>query len=148
MPLSGYTDFSKFKIYMHDTGLLGAMLNISSEIIVDPTKYFSEYNGAFIENFITQEFVAHEKTELFYWTAKSDAEVDLILQKQNEIFPFEIKSGTSRNIKSLRSYEEKYKPKYIIRCSPRNFYQSNNFINIPLYAGFLMSEKYPHSIVH
>ena len=137
LPLSGYADYSKFKIYLHDTGLLAAMLNLSSGIIVKPTKIYSEYNGAFIENYVTQQLVAHGYKELFYWTSKSDAEVDFTLQVQDEIFPIEVKSGTSKNLKSLRSYANKYNPKFIYRISPRNFIQSEDFINIPLYACFL-----------
>jgi len=137
LPLSGYADYSKFKVYLHDTGLLAAMLNLSSGIIVEPTKIFSEYNGAFIENYVTQQLTAHGYKELFYWTSKSDAEVDFTLQIQDEIYPVEIKSGYSRNLKSLRSYANKYHPKYIYRISPRNFIQSGDFINIPLYACFL-----------
>ena len=134
IPLSGYADYSKFKIYLHDTGLLGAMLNLSSDIIIKPNELFSEYNGAFIENFVANELVANGNKELFYWTSRSDAEVDFVLQLQNEIYPIEVKSGTSRNLKSLRSYAEKYNPKLIYRFSPRNFMQSGNFINIPLYT--------------
>ena len=136
LPLSGYADFLKFKIYLLDTGLLGAMLNLSSRIIVEPGKFFSEYNGAFIENFVAAELIASGNEELYYWTSKSDAEVDFIIQKENNIYPIEVKSGTSRNLKSLRSYDEKYKPKLIFRTSPRNFMQSENFINIPLYSVF------------
>ena len=134
IPLSGYADYSKFKIYLHDTGLLGAMLNLSSDIIIEPNELFSEYNGSFIENFVANELVANGNKELFYWTSRSDAEVDFVLQLQNEIYPIEVKSGTSRNLKSLRSYAEKYNPKLIYRISPRNFMQSENFINIPLYV--------------
>jgi len=47
---------------------------------------------------------------LFYWTSKSDAEVDFIIQQKNEIYPLEAKSGTSKNLKSLRSYADKYSP--------------------------------------
>ena len=137
LPLSGYADYSKFKIYLHDTGLLAAMLNLSSSIIVKPTKIFSEYNGAFIENYVTQQLVAHGYKKLFYWTSKSDAEVDFTLQVRDEILPVEVKSGTSKNLKSLRSYANKYNPKFIYRISPRNFIQSEDFINIPLYACFL-----------
>lgn len=136
LPLSGYADFLKFKIYLLDTGLLGAMLNLSSRIIVEPGKLFSEYNGAFIENFVAAELIASGNEELYYWTSKSDAEVDFIIQKENNIYPIEVKSGTSRNLKSLRSYDKKYKPKFIFRTSPRNFMQSENFINIPLYSVF------------
>ena len=134
LPLSGYADNSKFKIYMHDTGLLAAMLNIPPSLILEPTSLFSEYNGAFTENFVATELIASGYNNLFYWTSKSDAEVDFIIEKNNKIYPVEVKSGLSRNKKSLRSYEDKYKPELIYRLSPRNFNQSDNFINLPLYA--------------
>ncbi|MCK5135702.1 MAG: DUF4143 domain-containing protein [Bacteroidales bacterium] len=137
LPLKGYADNLKFKIYMHDTGLLAAMLNLTSDLIIDPTRIFSEYNGAFIENYVAQELISYGHKDLFYWTSRSDAEVDFILQFQNHIYPVEVKSGTSRNIKSLRSYEKKYYPEVLLRISPRNFVQSGNFINLPLYACFL-----------
>ena len=86
LPLSGYSDFSKFKIYLHDTGLLGAMLNLTSEILIKPAKIFTEYNGAYIENFVSQELTACSHKELHYWKSRSDAEVDFILQYQNRSY--------------------------------------------------------------
>ncbi len=142
LPLSGYADYSKFKIYLLDTGLLGAMLNLSSKMIIEPEAIFKEYNGAFIENYVAQELIAQEISTLFYWTSKSDAEVDFIIEKNNQILPLEVKSGTNLNLKSLQSYAAKYKPAYVFRTSPRNFVKSNNFINIPLYAiSAIMSES-------
>lgn len=138
LPLAGYVDLSKFKIYFHDTGLLAAMLNLSSDIIVKPTQFYSEYNGAFIENFVAQQLVANGNKELFFWTSKSDAEVDFISQVKNKIYPLEVKSGYNRNLKSLRIYAEKYNPDLIYRTSPRNFIQSEDFINLPLYACHLV----------
>ena len=134
MPLMGYVNYSKFKIYLLDTGLLGAMLNLSSSIILQLNALFQEYNGAFIENFVACEFVSNGNKDLVYWTSKSDAEVDFIFQYKGEIFPVEVKSGMNKNIKSLRSYSEKYKPKLLVRTSPRNFIRDKDFINIPLYA--------------
>lgn len=134
LPLSGYADYSKFKIYLLDTGLLGAMLNVPSKIIIEPNKLFTEYKGAFIENYVANELVSNSEKELFYWTSRSEAEVDFIIQKEDEIYPTEVKSGLNRNMKSLRSYADKYNPKLLYRISPRNFVQSDNFINLPLYA--------------
>ncbi len=134
IPLSGYIDFNKFKIYFNDVGLLGALLRVPPRIIIHPDKIFSEYNGAFIENYVLQELLSINFEEIFYWTSKSDAEVDFIIQYNGNIFPIEVKSGKRRDIKSLRSYEKKYNPKLLVRVSPRNFYMDNNFVNIPLYA--------------
>lgn len=139
LPLAGYADYSKFKIYLLDSGLLGAMLDLSSSIILKPNELFSEYNGAFIENYIASELVASSVGNLYYWTSRSDAEVDFVLQRNNDIYPLEVKSGLSRNTKSLRSYADKYNPTFIYRCSPRNFMKSGDFINIPLYACFLLN---------
>jgi len=140
IPLAGYADYTKFKIFLLDTGLLGAMLNLTPDIIIKPNELFTEYNGAFIENFVASELLLSENNELYYWTSKSDAEVDFILQISNEVYPLEVKSGISRNLKSIRSYADKYKPKYIFRVSPRNFSQNNEFVNVPLYAVFLLRE--------
>ena len=133
LPLSGYADAAKFKVYMLDNGLLGAMLNISSDVIVNPDKLFQEYNGAFVENYVASELVM-KGYELYYWKSKSDAEVDFIIQYKNKIYPLEVKSGNSRNIKSLRSYADKYNPELLIRTSPRNYIRDNEFINVPLYG--------------
>lgn len=142
LPLSAYADYSKFKIYLHDVGLLAAMLNVSSDIIVTPGKIFSEFNGAFIENFIAQQLLANGQKELYYWTSRSDAEVDFLIQQDDKIIPLEIKSGLNRNIKSIRSYAEKYKPEHIFRLSPRNFMQSDDFVNLPLYASFCLNNLF------
>ncbi len=143
LPLSGYADSAKFKVYHLDCGLLGAMLNISSDIIITGDQLFAEYNGAFIENFVASELVTTGVKELYYWTSKSDAEVDFILQNNNNntILPLEVKSGLNRNIKSLRSYADKYQPQKIYRTSPRNFTEDNDFINIPLYGSFLLAGR-------
>ena len=140
MPLSGYADFSKFKVYMNDVGLLAAKLNISSDQIVMPDALFREFNGAFIENFIAQELASSGEGHLYYWTSKSDAEVDFLVESNQKIIPLEVKSGTSRNTKSLQSYASKYSPDKVFRTSPRNLIQADNFINIPLYAINLLTQ--------
>lgn len=138
LPLAGYQDRSKFKLFLLDTGILCVKLNISSKIIVTGDNLFSEYNGAFIENYVASELTSLFKPPLHYWTSKSDAEVDFIINSDNHIIPLEVKSGYGKGIKSLRSYAEKYSPKKMYRTSPRNFMQDGDFCNIPLYAiGFI-----------
>ena len=134
LPISGYADIDKFKIYLFDTGLLGAMLNLSSEIILKPTELFSEYNGAFVENYTCLELLKTIENPLYYWSSEREAEVDFVFQQGNEIYPLEVKSGMSKQTKSLRSYANKFKPKFLFRTSPRNFIQSDEFINLPLYS--------------
>ena len=134
LPILGYVDFSKFKIYILDTGLLGALLNLSSEIILQPNELFVEYNGAFVENYTCLELLKLFEQDIFYWSSEREAEVDFVFQYKNDIYPLEVKSGMNRNTKSLRSYADKFQPKLLLRASPRNFIRSDEFINIPLYG--------------
>ena len=139
-PLSGYAENDKFKIYLLDPGLLGAMLNIPSRMIVEGDRLFSEYFGAFVENYVANELTRLNFVDrLYYWTSKSDAEVDFIISRSDGIFPLEVKSGQSRHAKSLRVYSQKYSPPYIYRTSTRNFTKDNDFIHLPLYAVALVS---------
>jgi hypothetical protein len=133
-PLLAYANYSKFKVYLHDVGLLGAMLNLTSDLIIDPDRLFREFNGAFTENFIAQELAFYGQEKQFYWTSRGEAEVDFVIESDKDIYPVEVKSGTNRNLKSLRSYADKYQPEKIFRLSPRNLVQSDDFINVPLYA--------------
>lgn len=134
LPLNGYADHSKFKIYLLDSGLLGAMLDLPSDTIVTSNNLFSEYNGAFVENYVAGELTAQGFDGLHYWTSQSDAEVDFILSTNDSIVPLEVKSGMSRRTKSLRVYAQKYKPSTVYRTSPRNFTKDGDLANIPLYA--------------
>jgi uncharacterized protein len=134
LPISGYADYAKFKIYLLDTGLLGALLNLSSDIILNPTALFLEYNGAFVENYTCLELLKTLEQDVFYWSSEREAEVDFVFQWENDIYPLEVKSGLNRNTKSLRSYAERYQPKLLLRASPRNFIQSEDFINVPFYG--------------
>lgn len=134
LPPVAYIDHDKFKVYLHDTGLLGAMLELHPKTILFDSDLFSEFNGAFIENYTATELIKYCTNELFYWTSKSEAEVDFILYHDNAFLPIEVKSGLNRSIKGLRVYADKFEPQRIYRTSPRNFTLDNDSVNIPLYA--------------
>lgn len=135
MPPVGYIDRSRFKIYMLDSGLLGAVLDVSSQAIILGDRLFSEYNGAFTENYVAGEFAGLlEPGNIYYWTSKSEAEVDFVLYRDGDFAAIEVKSGMSRRTKSLRVYGERYRSKRLWRISPRNFTRDGDLVNIPLYA--------------
>lgn len=140
LPLSGYKEDNIFKLYLLDTGLLGAMLNLSARTIVEGNRLYSGYNGAFTENYVAQELMAgplfeevHLK-ELYYWTNNSAAEVDFIVHFKDGLFPLEVKAGISRRKTSLMVFGEKYSPSLLSRATLRNFRQQENLCNYPLYA--------------
>ena len=66
-PLKYYADRSCFKIYTPDVGLLGAMVAVSEDLVVQSDRLFTEYRGALTENYVAQQLVAAGQTELYYW---------------------------------------------------------------------------------
>lgn len=136
LPLAAYRE-EKFKLYALDIGLLGAMIKVSQRTIALGNKLFSEYNGAFVENYAAQELVAHGQKELHYWTSKNQAEVDFVIPLHNQILPFEVKAGISKQKKSLRVFGNKYHPPILSRSTLMNFKSDNNVRNYPLYALWL-----------
>ncbi len=134
LPLSGYCEDNIFKLYLLDTGLLGAMLNLSQKTIVEENRLFSEYNGAFAENYVAQELIANDNKALYYWSSDAIAEVDFVIPYNEEIFPLEVKAGTSRNKKSLTVFGERYGSGVLSMATLRNFRQDGKVCNYPLYA--------------
>lgn len=132
VPLKGYVNFGIFKLYLVDVGLLAAMSEIPPNIILQGDKFFQEFRGSFVENFAAQE-LAHNHTELYYWTSEGKAELDFLFQHQDIIYPLEIKSGATTKKKSLLVYGEKYQPDLLIRASAMNLKKDGKILNCPLY---------------
>ena len=74
--------------------------------------------------------------EIAYW-ANDDtgiAEIDFLVQYKGQLIPMEVKSKTNLKAKSLKSYREKFKPKFAIRTSLSDYKQTDNLIDLPLYC--------------
>ncbi len=133
-PLKAYTE-NNFKVYLSDIGLLRVLSKISvNEIITEKNMI---YKGAFIENYIAENLYSKYK-ELYYWSIDNMYEVDFLINIDGDIIPIEVKASDNTTSKSLNYYINRYKPKYSIRLSTKNFGESNGIKSIPLYASFLI----------
>jgi len=135
MPLAIYRDLANFKLYMGDVGLLAMQSGISQQTVLSMGKIDNTFLGAIAENYVAQAF-ATKKYNLYYWTTEGTAELDFVLQKGEDIFAVEVKAGIRTKSKSLAMFVGKYKPKYSIRISAKNFGFENNIKSVPLYAVF------------
>ena len=135
MPLAIYRDLASFKLYMSDVGLLTMQSGISQQTILSMGKVDNTFLGAMAENYVAQALVT-KKYGLYYWTTEGTAELDFVLQKGDDIFAIEVKAGIRTKSKSLALFVQKYKPKYSIRISGKNFGFENNIKSVPLYAVF------------
>lgn len=134
VPLKSYSNHEVFKTYLHDVGLLGAMSQLNSKILLEGNDLFVEYKGAITENYIAQVLTTFLDHQLFYWTSEGKAEVDFIIDVNGTPVPIEVKSGTSTKKKSLNVYRKEYSPEISVRTSLRNIAYDGKLLNVPLYA--------------
>lgn len=137
LPLNAYTE-KAFKIYLLDVGLLGAMTRLKQETIAFQNELFTHFKGALIENYAMQEL--RPSLDLYYWASHGKAEVDLVINVDDKIIPVEIKAGLNRKAKSLKSYDDKYNPPRLVRCSLGNFGTNGKLMDIPLFAIHRLTE--------
>ena len=138
LPLTAYTDFNSFKVYMTDTGLLCSKFGIPANIILSEVKSFNEFKGALTENYVCFALNASGH-EAYYWESKGQAEVDFVIQdKMGRIIPIEVKAADNVRAKSLNQFIKKYDIDFAIRVSAKNFGFENGIKSVPLYATFLI----------
>ena len=134
-PLSHYADKACFKIYALDVGLLGAMSRSPVELLSLSKQIFSEYDGAFVENYAAQQLIAHFGGPLYYWRSKGGkAELDFMCEFSGRIYPLEVKAGINPRSKSLRSYDMQFSPPVLARATLLNVKKDGKILNLPLYA--------------
>ncbi|MFN4145881.1 MAG: ATP-binding protein [Runella sp.] len=133
LPLKSYTDFDSFKLYCVDVGLLNAMAQLDAKILLEKNSILTEFKGALTEQFVAQQL--HIQHDVYYWSApNATAEVDFLLQRQNEIVPIEVKAEENLKAKSLKVFVDKYKPNRAVRCSMSPYRVQDWLVNLPLYA--------------
>ena len=134
MPLIAYQDLSAFKLFFNDVGLLAAKANLDLKTVVLGNNLFTEFKGAFTEQFVMQQLKTLKLDYIGYWTnERSTAEVDFVVQHQGEIIPIEVKSSENTKAKSFKLFCEKFQPQTAIRTSLSNYHQESWMTNVPLY---------------
>jgi len=142
IPLKAYQDFNAFKLYFLDIGLLGALSDLDAKSIIKGNTIFVEFKGALTEQFILQQLIAENNILPFYWSVdKGTAEIDFIIQRDDTIFPIEVKATENLQAKSLKSYYQKYNPVMAIRSSLSDYRVESWLINVPLYALSMFLKK-------
>lgn len=135
VPLKAYIDFTAFKLFMLDVGLLGAMSELDAESILEGNDIFKEFKGALTEQYVLQQLVADTHyTPYYFGTDSNTFEMDFTVQKGRNIVPIEVKAETNQQAKSLKVYCQKYQPEYAVRISMNNYREEEWLTNLPLYA--------------
>lgn len=138
VPLKFYADMDAFKLYLLDVGLLGALTQTPASQIIIGNNVFSEYKGAFTENFVLQQLKSFDSLPIYYYSKdNSTQEVDFVVQANSRILPIEVKAEDNVKSKSLHAFICKDFASYHlkgVRFSMLSFQSQEWMENIPLYA--------------
>ncbi len=135
VPLSAYKDFSAYKLFVLDIGLLGALSDLDAGSILDGNDIFVEFKGALSEQYVLQQLISDtDYTPFYYGTSSSSFEQDFIIQKGKNAVPIEVKAGTNVRSQSLSAFVDRYHPETAVRFSLLPYKEQGAIINIPLYA--------------
>lgn len=135
MPLSAYEDFSAFKLFMLDTGLMCAMSNLPAQALLDGNALFSDYKGALTEQYVLQQLEVIKELSIYYWSSdNSRGEIDFLLQYGTDIIPVEVKAEENLQSKSLRAFVERNPRLHGVRLSMSDYREQDWLTNYPLYS--------------
>lgn len=135
MPLSAYEDFSAFKLFMLDTGLMCAVSNLPAQTLLDGNTLFSDYKGALTEQYVLQQLEAIKELSIYYWSSdNSRGEIDFLLQYGADIIPVEVKAEENLQSKSLRAFVERNPGLHGVRFSMSDHREQDWLTNYPLYS--------------
>ena len=137
-PLENYLNSDAFKIYMSDSGLLCAKLNVLANDILYMNDDLNDFKGGMVENYVNNQLI-YNNIKTYYWQSSRGAEVDFVIQLDGNIIPIEVKSANNTRAKSLKIYMDKYQPEYAIKLSTKNFGYDGKVKTVPLYASFCIT---------
>ena len=132
IPLKAYADFSSFKIYMTDIGLLSAASDLDSQTLLEGNRIFVEFKGALTEQYVYQQIISDTDYIPYYFSANSHTEIDFVVQKKMSPVPLEVKSAENLRAKSLKAFYEKYKPDEAVRASMALYKKEDWLTKLPL----------------
>lgn len=132
MPLSAYMETNVFKVYACDCGLLRRLAHIPATVIIDPIANYTEFKGAMAENVVLQSLLPLLDSQVpCYWTSKAKAEVEFVIQWNEDIIPVEVKAEGNISGNSLSEYNKKYGPRVRIRFSSLNLQYNQGLLSCP-----------------
>lgn len=136
LPIAAYDDVSAFKIYLADVGLLRRLAQLAPTAFAEGNRLFTEFKGALTENYVLQALLTQFEVMPRYWSQTNPPyEVDFLIQRENDIFPVEVKSEANINSRSLKKFKELFpnQTKLRIRFSLNNLKLDDDMLNIPLF---------------
>ena len=130
-PLKAFEDFSSFKLFFFDVGLLKYAAGVSNKDIILDTGF--QFKGALTENYVLQQLIPQFDVKPHYYSPSQNYEIDFLLQNESDIIPVECKAGKNTISASFKRYRNEQNPNFSIRFSELPYKKQEDIINVPLY---------------
>ncbi len=130
--LKFYEDIDAFKLFVLDLGLLGALSEVDAKDVLVNNNAFTEYKGAFTEQYVLQELESLNRSVYYHSKERSELELDFVIQKYY-VYPIEVKAEENLRAKSLKTVYEENNNLKPVRFSMANYREQDWMVNVPLY---------------
>jgi hypothetical protein len=124
LPLGAEADERFSKVILLDCGLCGTSLGLSLHQLRSVSEISMINSGGMAEQLVGQLLrtlpPAYIPPSLYYWQREkkgAEAEIDYIIQHENQVIPIEVKAGTSGTLKSLHQFIKEKKKTIAIRVN-------------------------------
>jgi hypothetical protein len=141
LPLGSEINLKKQKYLLLDTGILQQLSGLELTELIIGNDISMINKGAIAEQFAGLELLksssCYMQKNLYYWSREkpqSNAEIDYLIQRNENIIPIEIKSGSTGKMQSMFVFLNEKKLDYGIRVSLENFSLYDKIRVYPLYA--------------
>lgn len=142
IPLKYYEDFSAFKLFTVDHGLMGAQVDAPISEILLKQNVFEEYRGTFTEQYVLEQLLCSFRGDVFFYNDEtSKLELDFLIQNGNVLVPIEVKAEENLQAKSLKQFYKENPDSRPVRTSMSDYRKQDWLTNIPLYAACRIADQ-------
>lgn len=121
-----------FRLFLGDIGMFSYQSGINAASFISKDRE-NTLSGIFYENFVAGELVA-KGNKLFYWRGKSTAELEFIVESDNNLFPIDVKKGRG-TLNSLAKFKNHNSFECAIKVSSNNYGydKEQKLVTMPFY---------------
>lgn len=134
MPLKFYEDRDAFKLFLLDCGLLACMTDASADQMLIGDNAFTEFKGAFTEQYVLQQLLALGLKPYYWSNTKTPSEIDFIIQDSQRVIPVEVKAEENVRARSLAQFIKGNPGLKGLRISMKGYVDQEWMENIPIIA--------------
>jgi hypothetical protein len=141
VPLASEMNLKYMKFIVLDTGIFQRILGLEMSDLILGEKLEQINRGELAEIFVGTELIKSSSTfsaaQLYYWQRESQgsqAEIDYLVQRGQNVVPIEVKSGTRGKMQSLHLFLNEKNLQIGVRTSMENIGEVDKIRIFPMYA--------------